>query len=150
MTNRPAAIELAFREIVAEKRFRSITVKEICERAGVSRKVFYVHFDSKDDIVDKVFKRDVLQPVPMRGNDFTFINIASSSFYDLYSRMLARLGYQKTGRQSEYVASYFGSAHAQLLQKWICDDYPMSASKIAETYVAMALPFWKSIALHSG
>ena len=57
------AIENSFRELLRQTRFRSLTVKDICEHAHVSRKTFYVYFDSKDDIVDKVFRRDVVDPV---------------------------------------------------------------------------------------
>jgi AcrR family transcriptional regulator len=40
-----------------------MTVKDICERAHVSRKTFYANFRDKEDIVSYVFKRDVIQPL---------------------------------------------------------------------------------------
>ena len=56
------AIEQSFRELLCDKRYKSITVKDICERAHVSRKTFYANFRDKEDIVSYIFKRDVVQP----------------------------------------------------------------------------------------
>ena len=45
------ATERAFRELIAEKPYRSITVSDICERAHLSRKSFYSRFSNKEDII---------------------------------------------------------------------------------------------------
>ncbi len=57
------AVEQSFRELLYDKRYKSITVKDICERACVSRKTFYANFHDKEDIVAYIFKRDVIQPL---------------------------------------------------------------------------------------
>ena len=57
------AIEQSFRDLLCEKQYRSVTVKDICERAHVSRKTFYSNFHDKEDIVAYIFKRDVIQPL---------------------------------------------------------------------------------------
>ena len=57
------AIENSFRELLCDKRYKSITVKDICERAHVSRKTFYANFRDKEDIVSYIFRRDVIQPL---------------------------------------------------------------------------------------
>ena len=56
-------IERSFRELLKHTRYRSLTVKDVCERAQISRKTFYAYFDGKDDIIDKIFRRDVVDPV---------------------------------------------------------------------------------------
>ncbi|HEY8362822.1 MAG TPA: TetR/AcrR family transcriptional regulator [Tissierellaceae bacterium] len=43
--------------LVEKKGFKNITVKEICEIAGVSIGSFYNYFSSKDDILQEVFKK---------------------------------------------------------------------------------------------
>lgn len=57
------ATERAFRELIAEKLYRSITVSDICERAHLSRKSFYSRFSNKEDIVAVIFRRDVVKPL---------------------------------------------------------------------------------------
>lgn len=37
--------------LLEEKDFEYITVKEICERAGVNRSTFYLHYETLDDLV---------------------------------------------------------------------------------------------------
>ena len=43
--------------------YDKIAVYQICDRAGVSRKTFYVHFKSKSNIVDKIVYDDVISPL---------------------------------------------------------------------------------------
>lgn len=62
-------------ELVAQKGFDAVTIREICECAGVSTGVFYYYFHSKDDIlfdrylraesrwdIDQQVKLDALSP----------------------------------------------------------------------------------------
>ena len=57
------AVEQSFRELLCDKRYKSVTAKDICERAHVSRKTFYANLRDKEDIVAYIFKRDVIQPL---------------------------------------------------------------------------------------
>ena len=41
----------AFLELIEKKDFAYITVKEICERAGVNRSTFYLHYDTVGDLL---------------------------------------------------------------------------------------------------
>lgn len=43
----------AFLELIEEKDFSYITVKEICERAKVNRSTFYLHYDTINDLLDE-------------------------------------------------------------------------------------------------
>ncbi|MDY6872605.1 MAG: TetR/AcrR family transcriptional regulator [Chloroflexota bacterium] len=42
----------AFRALLSEKAFKSITVKEITERAGINRTTFYAHYQDKFDLLN--------------------------------------------------------------------------------------------------
>lgn len=42
----------SFQELLMEKRFQSITVREIADRATVNRATFYAHFDDKYALLD--------------------------------------------------------------------------------------------------
>lgn len=41
----------AFLELIEKKDFAYITVKEICEKAGVNRSTFYLHYETIDDLL---------------------------------------------------------------------------------------------------
>lgn len=52
-----------FQQLVIEKDFKKLTVSEICEEANISRKTFYKFFKDKNDIVEQVLIRDILEPM---------------------------------------------------------------------------------------
>ena len=52
ITRTRGLLEKAFMEVVAEKNFQSVSVKDITQRAGVNRATFYAHFDDKYDLLD--------------------------------------------------------------------------------------------------
>ena len=41
----------AFLELIEEKEFAYITVKEICEKAGVNRSTFYLHYETIGELL---------------------------------------------------------------------------------------------------
>ena len=53
----------AFMELVIEKEFKDITIKDITQRATVNRATFYYHFFDKYDLLETVISEDVLQGV---------------------------------------------------------------------------------------
>ena len=48
------AIKDAFYSLVEEKGFEHITVKDITERAMISRNTFYLHYEDKYDLLNKI------------------------------------------------------------------------------------------------
>lgn len=46
-----ARMDEAFLELIEKKDFAYITVKEICERAGVNRSTFYLHYETVGDLL---------------------------------------------------------------------------------------------------
>ena len=47
-----ALIQKAFSELIEEKGFRSITVKDITQRAEINRATFYAHFNDKFELLE--------------------------------------------------------------------------------------------------
>lgn len=45
--------------LLEQKDIEYITVKEICEKAGVNRSTFYLHYESIDDLLDEALKYTV-------------------------------------------------------------------------------------------
>ena len=48
-----ARMDEAFLEILNEKDYAYITVKEICEKAGVNRSTFYLHYETMSDLLSE-------------------------------------------------------------------------------------------------
>ena len=46
-------MDKAFLELLEQKDFAYITVKEICERAGVNRSTFYLHYETVADLLSE-------------------------------------------------------------------------------------------------
>lgn len=63
----------AFLSILEEKDFAYITVKEICERAGVHRSTFYLHYETIDDLVSECVER-------INEEFFAYFRTASAAF----------------------------------------------------------------------
>ena len=53
----------AFMELVIEKDFKSITIKDITQRATVNRATFYYHFLDKYELLETAISENVLQGV---------------------------------------------------------------------------------------
>lgn len=51
--NTAIKMDKAFLDLLAEKEFEYITVKDICKRAGVNRSTFYLHYETIADLLDE-------------------------------------------------------------------------------------------------
>lgn len=47
--------------LIKEKGYDSVTISEICEKAGVAKGTFYVHYKSKEDIIKESYYSDMSQ-----------------------------------------------------------------------------------------
>lgn len=56
------AIEGALRDAVTRSSWRSISVKELCAEAQVTRKAFYKQLDGRSDVLRRILDRDVVHP----------------------------------------------------------------------------------------
>lgn len=62
------AIQKAFVELLREKPFEKITVREIAERAEVNKSTFYAHYETLDALIAQLEQQTVQQVVEqMRG-----------------------------------------------------------------------------------
>jgi len=70
-------------ELIVEKGYQAVTVKDIIERANVGRSTFYAHFEDKDqlllsghDAFKRILSADFLSPVHQAGKtgiDFLYL-----------------------------------------------------------------------------
>ncbi len=86
------AYAAALKELMQEMPYEKITVGQICERYGMSRKSFYYHFKDKYDLVAWIFDEDFVSLV--RGKTLTsweFLDTLCAYFYankDFYQKVL--------------------------------------------------------------
>ena len=57
------AIVNAMKQLMKFKSFNNISIKDIINECGVSRKTFYYHFRDKYDVVNWLFKTDIVDSV---------------------------------------------------------------------------------------
>jgi AcrR family transcriptional regulator len=50
----------ALKRLVKTKKLAKITVHDIVKASGVNRSTFYYHFIDKDDLINWIFKKDVV------------------------------------------------------------------------------------------
>ncbi|MBQ6555015.1 MAG: TetR/AcrR family transcriptional regulator [Firmicutes bacterium] len=50
------AIKSAFLELLQERGYSGITVKDIADRAIINRKTFYTHYETKDDLYNEIMQ----------------------------------------------------------------------------------------------
>lgn len=95
----------AFNDLLAEKEFSKITVTDLTKRAGISRKTFYLHYSSIDDLVD-VFLRIELERI---GKMLQSVPLDESGHIDVGSFLLMLgeeilLNFNEKSKILEYVS----------------------------------------------
>ena len=60
-TKRQIEVETALYELLKKKDFEDITVTELCATVNMPRKTFYRYFDEKEDVINSLLDRIVLQ-----------------------------------------------------------------------------------------
>lgn len=79
---------------------------------------------------------------PMRGRDDTFIRVATLAIYDLNIDILADYEWAGDSRKADYIAYFFASSQAMLIQKWVSDGMPYTPHELAKLYEEMTRQFW--------
>ena len=75
----------ALLELLEEKPFGKITIKEICDKADVNRTTFYVYYETSEDLLRAV-ENDVLEQIPVSNklqitdSDLEFLNLLTTFF----------------------------------------------------------------------
>lgn len=84
--NTACLMDEALIRILEKKEFAYITVKEICERAGVNRSTFYLHYETMEDLLAESMEyvnRRFQEETRMQGADF-IERIATCPAEELY------------------------------------------------------------------
>ena len=102
--------------LLENKEYDSITVKEICEKAGVNRSTFYMHYDTKDDLLVGTMK---------------YINarLSSDSNYDAII--------PRSNDEKEFAFAYFNYGVLAIIDKWVESDCEEDVYKIADLIIKL-------------
>ena len=115
-----ALISLALYQVILKQHgYENITVKDICETAGVSRMSFYRYYNKKDDIfIDYCDERfaEFYEEFFQNGNPsmHTFI-VGMFSYFSKYSRQLLIL---KKANKQNLLMEQFDSYARYLINNW--------------------------------
>ncbi len=80
VTRTRGLLENAFTEVVAEKGFQPVSVKDITDRAGVNRATFYAHFSDKYELLDYSIRIQFRQELESRT-----LNVCTFSMENLHA-----------------------------------------------------------------
>ena len=89
---------------------------------------------------------------PMRGHDDTFLRVVTWAIYD-YNRGHIPLLSDRPDVQDwivDYIAYFFASSQAMLMQKWISEGMVISPKELAGLYIRITMQFWRNIGSWDG
>ena len=79
------AIITAFKEMIVEKEFKEITIKELAERANINRKTFYLHYESMEEILFDLKTQLKFIDIEKLNDNESIINF-EDGLYNIYTQ----------------------------------------------------------------
>ena len=153
------ALAQTMKELMARESFSKISVGEICEACGMSRKSFYYHFRDKYDLVNWIFDTEFIEVIQKCGvsggtdilnsmcryfyEEQRFYRSAleiegQNSFREHFTEVITPLIHSIAGElfsnqeDEEFFTVFFSDAVLASIVRWLTKGTPMPA----EAYVA--------------
>lgn len=82
---------------------------------------------------------------PMRGNDDTFLRVATNAIYDFNMNIVLPQVRSLSSWQLDYTAYFFASSQAMYMQKWISEGMEVSPDELSALYSRFTMQFWESL-----
>lgn len=99
------ALAQTMKELMAKQPFSKISVGDICDACGMSRKSFYYHFRDKYDLVNWIFDTEFLQSI--RPENLYCWMEASGRYVYLFLRGEGILPLCDADRGTEFLSGIF-------------------------------------------
>lgn len=166
MGNNPSALRSrewfrsALLDLLKNKRFTQITVKDLCKKADLSRQTFYQIFDSKEEVMEYHFMT-LFEKFCNECSDFSEISLSElvyQFFHFFYEQKefvkvliennmtylleqqfevyLCKIDFFKnrndTDDYPDYTLSYVAGALTQILIHWFKKEFDLSVQEIAD------------------
>ena len=78
----------SFKELLIKGSFDKITIKMITDQAGVIRPTFYNYFQDKYEVVERIIKDEILQPIrPLLQSEMMEDGMEKEAIYLLFRKM---------------------------------------------------------------
>lgn len=149
----------ALKELMQDKSFEKISIKEICEKCNMNRKSFYYHFKDKYDLVNWIFDTEFSAIAYNKNYDDAWMLIIDICEYfyaerDFYKKALCIKGQNsfsdhfrelllaiiiktlqnlfKVETIGTFQSNFFADAFVMAFQRWILEYSSMTASDFLE------------------
>lgn len=118
------ALAHAMRTLMQEEAFRRISVGDICERCGMSRKSFYYHFRDKYELVNWIFDQDFIALVRDRSYDnaWEFFEDLCTYFYENRTFYVNAFAVEGQNSFTEYFAEVLQPIAQDYFMRILGDD----------------------------
>ena len=145
-------IAQAFKELLLEKPFSTVKVKNIVERAGVSSMTFYRHFSDKFDMVEGICHNDLMLFAKIYGDnaelrsmtvcmlntiknnrDFYVQILGDDEARESFMRALSRVSSETTGTEGSPAALV---ASEEILKNWAKNDFSTPVDDVYMDWVS--------------
>lgn len=115
------ALAASLKELMAALPFEKISVGDICEHCGMSRKSFYYHFKDKYDLVNWIFNIEFLTAAQSKtyGDVWDFLADICGYFYDNKAFYISAL--QVEGQNS--FTEYFYDVFQPVVSEYLKDEF---------------------------
>ena len=153
------ALAQSLKSLMAKRAFSKISVADLCENCGMSRKSFYYHFRDKYDLVHWIFQTEFIQTIRdgeylsswerfsqlccyfYRERDFyrRAIQIqGQNSFRDCFCEAIApaiedmAADWMEGGRDKKFYTTFFGDAILSSILRWLSSTEPEPPERYLE------------------
>ena len=151
----------AFLQLLHERSFKELSVKEIVHKAGVSRSTFYLHFTDTFELLEEVrktlnnrflsfYQLDVSnqeKPITLylcehifKYRSFYKVEFATADTIQKLSNKLAALLEQVFGDQDYAIFASYGTIG--YLSFWVKDGFVISPAEAAEKLLKIGITNW--------
>ena len=150
----------SLKELVLVIPLEKITIKEITDKAQVIRPTFYNHFQDKYEVVERIIKDEILQPIrPLLQNDMIdesmilifsnlqkekefYTKLAKTTGQNSFEEIVRKFMISKTGEKvvkdrgltPAMIAKYYAQSMTFVVMNWIQSGMLLSPKEIAEVY----------------
>lgn len=148
--------------VISRDEISSITVSDVCKRAGINRTTFYAHYIDMDDLIDSIYEwmmREFLNiftdEIESEHHSFDFLKLfrnikENQIFYRLYFKLgfdfkqiFLKNGesfdiagsYFKDTSHVDYHVEFFSAGITAIIKKWLnsgCQEEPEVIGKILQ------------------
>lgn len=135
------ALKQTLMELIREKPFRKITVKEICDKANTSRITFYTYYDDKYDLLGDLvrdFEREIYErydelqkdnnagndPIIRQQNIMDAIFDIQDRYMEVFNAAIKRDSFEVLSYYFRYVLTSIGRIEEEF-RKELAPKYPM-------------------------